>query len=702
MILGEKDEERKLHYIINRGEIFLDKCDAFSALGRLYIVRCADYRKADRIISSNGMKPAEEYLYESAARQILEVSSTSSNDELKIGVGEIDDEKCDEGKKKGVITKTVSVVDNISLLKQRKKFNRRTHITLKAFKVLVESGFTDSSRNEILKMGIEDIYRQKEYFLNLCANKTLVTKSVAPKKANLNIKEEIKPQPAKRKTKVLSNPSSSSGIESGNSSDIESCEGNENNSLLNENTGKTGNTTLISNESKTKSPIDSLKSTNKACQPVEPPDKTKSCHGKGESIENKKKKRQKIEQETVEKGASINTCRLLGRDVNFIIMYEEIYLDLKAISNFFPANKEKCSTPALLRKKSKHLHFEHPPFFPPRRFTKHSTNYVWLSCLATLVDQDLVSPIAGKKNQLLDDFKLILSNEEVNNTSSHEKKPAITDEYIKEEPIHPPIPEMKQGKVIKKRKKSIDEKVIVPTKRSKSGASSNSIKNTSSVNIFGIDYEIQVARNTIYLDKVAIFQLFKVSKSYQKHSNSTYRNIDRLLDRAKLSPDEAFLFEGRKRKYISIQALTILIEQNFLQLLEDGTESINVNDEIDQKPVVNEERESINENSSTKMFLVRLNEIEKSSSLLEDKQTLKLPSFNKIEFRPANQTLYLKTLHYMQAVGFSTNYVYRDSPSKAYFVLARLLKSRGLNLNACFLQHHKAKYGYISVYAAMV
>ena len=60
--------------------MFLDKCDAFSALGRLYIVRCADYRKADRIITSNGMKPAEEYLYESAARQILEATNASLNE----------------------------------------------------------------------------------------------------------------------------------------------------------------------------------------------------------------------------------------------------------------------------------------------------------------------------------------------------------------------------------------------------------------------------------------------------------------------------------------------------------------------------------------------------------------------------------------------------------------------------------------------
>ena len=108
------------------------------------------------------------------------------------------------------------------------------------------------------------------------------------------------------------------------------------------------------------------------------------------------------------------------------------------------------------------------------------------------------------------------------------------------------LPEKKEVKATKRRKKSIDEKIIAPVKRHKPSTSSHGIKNTSSVNIFGIDYEIQVARNTIYLDKVAIFQLFKVSKSYHKHSNSTYRNIDRLLDKAKLSPDEAFLFEGRK------------------------------------------------------------------------------------------------------------------------------------------------------------
>ena len=44
-------------------------------------------------------------------------------------------------------------------------------------------------------------------------------------------------------------------------------------------------------------------------------------------------------------------------------------------------------------------------------------NYVSLDCLATLVSRDLVVPTAGKKNQLLDDFKLILSSKEVVNKS---------------------------------------------------------------------------------------------------------------------------------------------------------------------------------------------------------------------------------------------------------------------------------------------
>ena len=78
LMLGDKNECRRVHYIVHKGEIFLDKCDAFSALGRLYIVRCADYRKADRILFSHGIKPSDEYLYENAAREILDQANETN------------------------------------------------------------------------------------------------------------------------------------------------------------------------------------------------------------------------------------------------------------------------------------------------------------------------------------------------------------------------------------------------------------------------------------------------------------------------------------------------------------------------------------------------------------------------------------------------------------------------------------------------
>ena len=695
LLLGDKEEGRRIHYIVHRGEIFLDKCDAFSSLGRLYIVRCADYRKADRIISSHSMKPSDEFLYESTARQILEATTTSILDVEKGDIKKGEEKKSGDIKgrdvKAEVIPDTPLANNPLGLLKRRKKFNRRTHITLKAFKALIESGFTDSSKYEQLKTGIENLYTLKDSFIKQCPN-AVPDKFNVLNKSKHKIENDEKGSISKGIKKSVSNPSSSSGIESGNSSDIGSCEGSENSEEKNILKQNCDQCETIKTEKDVVAGLTEVKSCSKSDSSF------KTTKENCKSGKNDKNANGKHKKEQLGKDSAIHSCRLLGRDVCFIIMYDEIYLDLKAISNFFLCNKEII--PALMRKKSKHLHFEHPPFFPPRRFTKHSKNYVSLTCLATLVSKDLVKPIAGKKNQLLDDFKLILSNDQINDQSSHtlEKNIVVEDQTTKEEAIDHSTEEKKLS-VGKKRKTSVEEKSAIPSKKLKPSSSlKQSIKNTSSVNILGNEFEIQVARNTIFLDKVAIFQLFKVTKSYHKHSNSTYRSIDRLLDRAKLSPDEAFLFEGRKRKYISIQALVVLIEQRFLTLLDiDGWCA----DDGDKK-LLNKECDAEEQTPLTKAFLARLEEVERSTNLLENKQTLKLASFNKIEFRQSNQTLFLKTLHYMQAVGFSTNYVYRDSPSKAYFVLARLLKSRGLNLNACFLQHHKAKYGYISVYAAMV
>jgi hypothetical protein len=44
--------------------IYLVKCSAFSALGRMYVVRSSDYRKCDRVLASAGLDVAEQFLYE--------------------------------------------------------------------------------------------------------------------------------------------------------------------------------------------------------------------------------------------------------------------------------------------------------------------------------------------------------------------------------------------------------------------------------------------------------------------------------------------------------------------------------------------------------------------------------------------------------------------------------------------------------------
>ena len=53
-------------------------------------------------------------------------------------------------------------------LKRRRKFNRRTHVTLRAFSILVNSGFTDSSKHEFLKRHVETILNQRENLIKQC------------------------------------------------------------------------------------------------------------------------------------------------------------------------------------------------------------------------------------------------------------------------------------------------------------------------------------------------------------------------------------------------------------------------------------------------------------------------------------------------------------------------------------------------------
>lgn len=88
---------KQVKFIVRDEKIFLDKCAAFTALGRMYVIRCADYRKADRILVEENMDYKEHFLYE----------KTQTHDD------------------KGIINKS------------KKSRRRRTHVSLEAYIILV-------------------------------------------------------------------------------------------------------------------------------------------------------------------------------------------------------------------------------------------------------------------------------------------------------------------------------------------------------------------------------------------------------------------------------------------------------------------------------------------------------------------------------------------------------------------------------------
>ena len=55
----------------------------------------------------------------------------------------------------------------------------------------------------------------------------------------------------------------------------------------------------------------------------------------------------------------------------------------------------------------------------------------------------------------------------------------------------------------------------------------------------------------------------------------------------------------------------------------------------------------------------------------------------------------------LRSSGFSPLYL-EHNPSKAYFLICRVLSGLGLNLGSCFLKQGKSKYVYISLHAALL
>ena len=114
-------------YVRKNGKIYLEKCATFALIGRMYVIRCSDYKKVDSLLLKAGSKQ--------------------------------------------------DIGDFFLFEKEGMSRNLRTHIALDALITLLEEGFDASGRENLLKMvcQLREVY-QIEMILGLNEAKTHLSK----------------------------------------------------------------------------------------------------------------------------------------------------------------------------------------------------------------------------------------------------------------------------------------------------------------------------------------------------------------------------------------------------------------------------------------------------------------------------------------------------------------------------------------------
>ena len=186
------------------------------------------------------------------------------------------------------------------------------------------------------------------------------------------------------------------------------------------------------------------------------------------------------------------------------------------------------------------------------------------------------------------------------------------------------------------------------------------------VDILGTRIPTKTVDNKVFMEKTSILKLVESPSLFQKG----HRTIEKLLEENKVCLDEAFLYEGRQRGFISSTALKIVLQSELLQEFEQRAELVQ-----------------------------EISKLEKNCDLLKECHILVLKSFDNIRYRLVGGTVHLDSLKLLKLAGFSSSYVYQ-APSKANLLLCKILSDRGVNTQHCFVKHGKSKYAFISLPAA--
>ena len=93
---------------------------------------------------------------------------------------------------------------------------------------------------------------------------------------------------------------------------------------------------------------------------------------------------------------------------------------------------------------------------------------------------------------------------------------------------------------------------------------------------------VRVVNNCVYLEKKSVFKILNITSP----SHIAYRAIDKALEQGKVCVDDSFLYEGRRRSFMSTKALRVLAENDVgkskeinstLDDLDSRCESLKVN-----------------------------------------------------------------------------------------------------------------------------
>ena len=334
--------------------------------------------------------------------------------------------------------------------------------------------------------------------------------------------------------------------------------------------------------------------------------------------------------EKVEFKAEIESCdapefheNILGQKTKCRVEHGKVYLLLDAVSGFICEDDRPIKT---LKRKAR-AHGLEVPFFPGY-FKEGSERFVSAECLLTLTEKGSSSLEPERQQMLVSQLKILVEQQsDLNTETGTEEDDPGSELDINDE----------------------DGNVERPV-----------------VQILDASVPYQVSNGSLYLDK-------KISFDFLTHGprNRMLKSVDTLLEKENVCLDEAFLFLGRRRAFISVQALKVLCEH----------------------------RAYLKEKAKKKALLARLDELDRMKDSLKVADSLELKSAARnVGFKFRKGTVYLNTVHLLKAIGYNAVSVDYNT-SKIYFVLCKMLNQLGLNLDTCFLKQGKSKYGFISLHS---